>query len=81
MQKKKAIETYELMRAASYGLKVCSSSSSGVSSRRDLSTFEVPESATSSLFRLFVGEAAEGRECVDSVASDSISLSEEVADL
>ena len=40
---------------------------------------EVPESATSSLFLLFLGETAEGRECVDAVASES-SLSEEAAD-
>jgi hypothetical protein len=33
-----------------------------------------------SYFLLFLGETAEGRECVDSVASDSTSLSEEAAD-
>jgi hypothetical protein len=67
--------TYELTRASVYGLKDAFPSEGSVSS-----ALEVPESLTSLLFLLFFGEAG-GGECVEAVASDSTSFSEEAADL
>jgi hypothetical protein len=58
-----------------YGLKAAFLSEGSVSS-----ALEVPESLTSLLFLLFFGEAG-GGECVEAVASDSASFSEEAADL
>jgi hypothetical protein len=78
---RKATETYELTRASSYGLEVVPSSSGTASSAGGSPALEVLESTTSSLFLLFPGETAEGRERVDSLASDSTSLSKEAADL
>jgi hypothetical protein len=59
-----------------YGLKAAFLSEGPASS-----ALEVPESSTSSLFLLFLGETAGGRECVEAVASESASFSEEAADL
>jgi hypothetical protein len=41
---------------------------------------EVPESSTSSLFILLLGETAEGGDRPDSEGSDSVSFSEEAMD-
>jgi hypothetical protein len=70
------IRTYELTRASKKGSKAFFPSEGPTSS-----ALEVPESSTSFLFLLFFGETAGGRECVEAVASESTSFSEEAADL